>query len=81
MKAKELWKEMTTDEKRTYKQQEGKKSDEGSKRTAFHYFINYYYQEMEQQQPGLSRNEYIANLSHIWEQMTPQQKEPFQQMA
>jgi hypothetical protein len=34
---------MTTDEKRTYKQLEGKKSEEGTKRTAFHYFINYYY--------------------------------------
>lgn len=49
MKAKESWKEMSTDEKRTYKQMEGmnKKTEEGSKRTAFHYFINYYYQEME----------------------------------
>ena len=49
LKAKESWKEMSTDEKRSYKQIEGmhKKQEEGSKRTAFHYFINYYYQEME----------------------------------
>ena len=46
-KAKESWKEMTTDEKRSYKALEAGKKPE-DKRTAFHYFINYYYQEMEQ---------------------------------
>ena len=47
LKAKENWKEMTTDEKRTYKQMEGMQKTSEEKRTAFHYFINYYYQEME----------------------------------